>query len=105
MNSQIDSELTPEERRVLTYYADPTQSGMGRAIRLSIQYALGAGVFVALALWDHNALYVLPVYGIFLAFMIVRLLSARKIAGIMPSVIAKFESRIAALESQSDSLA
>ncbi len=99
MHSRIDSALTPEEHRVLSAYSDPKRSGMSRAVRLSIQYALGTGIFVAIGLWDEEPLYLLAVYGIFLAFMAVRLISAKKIAGVMPSIVAKYEARIAELES------
>ncbi len=103
MKSRIDTLLTGDERRVLMLYADPAQSGLGRAIRLSFQYAVGTGIFVVLALAYGNAIYVLPVYGIFVAFMIVRLMAAKKLAGIMPSVISKYESRIAELEGNPES--
>ena len=79
-------------------YSDPTRSGIGRAIRLSVQYALGTGVFAALCVWQREPLWVLPVYGAFLAFLVVRLLAARKTVGIVTGIIAKYEARIAELE-------
>jgi hypothetical protein len=98
MNSRIEGSLTSDERRILTIYSDPSKYGIGRADRLSIQYAVGAGIFVVMCLVDHEPLYVLPVYGVFLVFLIVRLRGAKKIAGVMPSIIAKYEARIAELE-------
>src|SRR5882672_5453287 len=97
MTSRIDSSLTADERRVLMLYSNPSMSGMSRVVRLSIQFAIGAGIFVAMALWEQEPLYVLPVYGTFLAFLTVRLLSAKKIAGIMRGIIAKYEARIGEL--------
>jgi hypothetical protein len=96
--SRIDSMLTPDERRVVAMYSDPSNAGIGRAVRLSIQYAIGTGIFVALCLSRDEPLWILVVYGTFLAFMAVRILNAKRIAGIMPAVIAKYEARIAELE-------
>jgi len=101
VQSRIDSLLTPEERRIWTMYADPRNSGIGRAVRLSIQYAVGAGIFVWMCLDEQEPLWVLAVYGIFLAFMAVRLINSKRIAGIMPVVIGKYEARIAELENSS----
>ena len=98
MNSRIDGSLTPDERRILATYSDPSKYEIGRATRLSIQYAVGAGLFVVMCLVEHEPLYVLPVYGVFLAFLIVRLRGAKKIAGVMPSIIAKYEAQIAELD-------
>ena len=97
--SAIDSMLSDGERTVLNAYSNPQQSSSRRAIRLSIQYALGAAVFVVLAIYD-NPLWSLAVYGIFLAWMIVRLIliGATKIAGVMPGIVEKYENRIQELE-------
>lgn len=98
VHSRIDSLLTPDERRILAVYSDPTRFGIARAVRLSIQYAIGAGIFVWMCLSTHEPLWVLAVYGTFLAFMGVRLLGAKRIVGIMPAIITKYEARIAELE-------
>ena len=75
MASQIDALLTSEEREVLSAYADPKKYGIGRAVRLSVQYALGTGVFVLLCLQEDEPLWALAVYAIFLIFMAVRLVA------------------------------
>jgi len=91
-------EFTPIENQVLAVYRDPKRSGISRAIRVSIQYAIGAACFVAIAILTGNALWSLAVYGVLIAFMVNRLLGARAIAGVMPGVIAKYERRITELE-------
>ncbi|MBI4613055.1 MAG: hypothetical protein HY720_05540 [Planctomycetes bacterium] len=96
--SSIDSLLTPNELRVLGIYRDRARCGMGRAVRLSLQYATGTGIFLALAIVTGNPLWSIVVYGTFLAWMPVRLLVGRRLAGILPSVIEKYEARIAELE-------
>lgn len=101
MPSRIDALLSPDERGVLSLYSNPKRSGIGRAIRLSIQYALGSGIFVAICLLEHEPLWVLPVYGLFVLALVVRLFAARKISGVMSGIIAKYEARIAELEASS----
>ena len=90
--------FTSEEERILTAYRNPASSGIGRAVRLSVQYAIGAAVFVVLCVQTANPYWSLAVFGIFVLWMIVRLIAARRIAGVIPRVIAKYEERIAELE-------
>jgi hypothetical protein len=90
--------LNPDEQKVLAIYQDPKRSGMERAIRLSIQYAIGAGIFVYLAIHFNNPWYSLVVYVVFLLYMVIRLVRGKKLAGIMPGIIAKYERRIEELE-------
>ena len=92
--------LTPEEQRVLAMYLNPSGYGLGRAVRLSVQYAVAAGIFIALAVYYNEPGYAVGAYMGFLAFLVARLVSARKIAGVMPSVIRKYEDRIGELEQQ-----
>ncbi len=102
--SRIESRLTDDERRVLGLYRDPNASDYRRNIRLSIQYAVGTGVFLAAALVTGNAWWSLVVYGTFVAFLFVRLVGMRRIIGVMPSIIEKYESRIEELETQVDAV-
>jgi hypothetical protein len=89
--------FTPEERRILEIYRHPTSSGLGRATRLSIQYLLVAGIFTYLAI-AYDSWFALATYLTFVAFIGVRLIGARRIAGAMPNVLAKYEARITELE-------
>jgi hypothetical protein len=90
--------FTPDEQRVLALYRDPRNADLGRAARLSLQYAVAAGCFVAVAIVTDNALWSLAVFGVFVAWMGVRLLKAKQIAGVMPRIIRKYEAYIAQLE-------
>jgi hypothetical protein len=95
--------LTPEERRVLALYMNPRSSDLRRALRLSVQYAIGAGFFIALAIFYDEPRYSVGAYAAFLMFLVLRLLGARKLAGVMPRVIRKYEERITELELQLES--
>jgi hypothetical protein len=94
--STIDGLLSDKEHLVLRAFRDPRQ-GLNRAIRLSIQYAIGMAVFVYLAIHDDPR-WSLAIYGIFLAWMAARLIASRAIAGVMPGIIEKYEGRIQELE-------
>lgn len=94
----MSDDLSPSERAVLRSYTGPGASGFDRAVRLSLQYALGAGMFTAAAIVQHNPLWALVVYATFLAFLAIRLVGARRIAQVMPGIIAKYEARIEELE-------
>jgi len=100
MTSQIDDQLTPKERAVLAMYCSREATGVGRAVRLSVQYALGAAVFVYASIAYDEPLFVLAVYGILIVFMTLRLVRAQKIAGVMPAIIEKYENRIDSLRGE-----
>lgn len=89
--------LTPAERKLLSAYTDP-KYGIGRATRLTLQYLIGAGVFLVLAVLYGNPWYALGTYAAFIVFAVVRLLGAKRVADLMPGILAKYENRIAELE-------
>jgi hypothetical protein len=92
--------LTPDEERILALYGDPQKSGLPRAIRLSIQYAISAGIFLAMAIQYDEPWYSAVTYLIFLVYMAIRIVGAQKLSGVMPSILQKYDSRIAELESR-----
>ncbi len=96
--STIESQFTEVERRVLAMYRDPAKHGIGRAARLSAQYALGGALFLCVAIMTGNPWWSVAIYAMFLAWMGIRLLGARRLSRAMPSIIAKYESRIEELE-------
>ncbi len=96
--SGIDPLLSDPERRILEVYRNTRRSGIGRALRLAVQYATAGGIFVVTAIVTGSPWWSLAVYGLFLAFMTIRLLGARRLAGAMPSIISKYDSRISDVE-------
>jgi hypothetical protein len=100
MPSQFDDELTPIERTVLRMYRSPQASGMGRTAMISFMYAISAGVFVYATIAFNEPRYSLIVYGLFLYFMAMRLFGGSKLAGVMPSIIEKYEHHIADCKSR-----
>jgi hypothetical protein len=98
MQSVLDEELTAKEREVLAAYRSPLASDMRRQVRLSVQYAVGSGIFTFLCLSTGQPLYGLAVYVIFILWMGARLLGASRVCGIVPGIIEKYERRVAAME-------
>ncbi len=94
--STIDALLSDKERLLLQAYRNPRRD-FNRSVRLSVQYAIGMALFVYLAIYE-DPLWSLAAYGIFVAWLVVRLIRGRAIAGVMPGIIDKYERRIQELE-------
>jgi len=97
MKSEIDNKLTEKEKLVLEAYKEP-QKQMKRAIRLSIQYLIAIGIFAFLSVKEKNINYSLVMLGVFAIFIVVRLINAKKVSGIMPRIIEKYEEEIKELK-------
>jgi hypothetical protein len=89
--------FTLEELKIIEMYRNPKSLGIGRATRLSVQYLLAAAIFTYLAV-AYQPWFAVVAYLLFVAFVGIRLLGARRLAGIMPNVLAKYERRITELE-------
>jgi hypothetical protein len=96
MRSALDEKLTNQERSILNLCRSGDAQGIKRLTRLSIQYAIGAGIFsLFTALYSPHFVWV--VYGTFTIWLLVRVIGARKIASNMPAIIEKYEHEIALL--------
>ena len=94
MESEIDGELSPREKAVLLFYRTPGGSDMARQVRLSVQYAIGSLCFLLAAIIMKQPLYAIGTYVTFILWMMVRLMGAKRLSGVMPSIIEKYESKI-----------
>jgi hypothetical protein len=94
--------FTSDEQRVLEIYRNPKLSGFGRAARLSGQYLLGAGIFTYAAV-AYQSWYAVVTYLVFVIYVTIRLLAARRLVDVMPKILAKYETRIAELEARVES--
>jgi hypothetical protein len=95
-----DQMFSPEERAILATYRNPRSFGLGRATRLSGQYLLVAGILTYLAM-AYESSYAIVSYLVFVAFVLVRLVGAHRLAGAMPKILAKYETRIVELRKRS----
>jgi hypothetical protein len=91
-------QLTAKEQQVLQIYRDSSMSGIGRAVRQSLGYAASAGVFLCLAISYDEPLYAIGIYAIFVLQLGVRILVARRIAGVMPKILCRYEDHISGLQ-------
>ncbi len=48
------------------------QAVLRKERRLLVQYALGGGLFMGVAIWLHNAWLALPVYGLLIVLLVLR---------------------------------
>src|SRR5262245_27169814 len=99
MPSAIDHLLSEQERQALSVYHTPHVS-LRKATRLSIQYAIGAGVFTLLAISQHQPLWALAVFLVLVVMLALRLARARRLAHVMPTVLEKYEHEIRELREQ-----
>ncbi len=97
MKSEIEDNFTEKEKEVLKLYRSPESKTIKTNIRLSIQYAIVALAFSVLTI-IKNPNFVWAVFGTFVAWMIVRIISAKKIIGSMPNIIEKYEEEIKRLK-------
>jgi hypothetical protein len=88
---KIAEDLTESEK---LYLERSSNSSGGRIVRLSIQYAVGAGIFVYLCLSANEPLYVLPVYGVLISVLIVRVVGAFKARRSFKGIIEKYEAKL-----------
>ncbi len=97
MKSVIEEALTEEEKTALTLYRSSSDKTMRRNIRLSIQYAIAAGIFSILTV-VVDANFVWLVLGIFVTWLILRIIAAKKNTSAIPKIIEKYEQEISQLK-------
>ncbi len=93
MKSAIEEKLTEKEKSVLSLYRIPDSKSTHKNIRLSVQYAVAAGLFSYLAV-TVNPNFVWATFGTFVIWMLIRIVTSKNITGVMPSIIEKYEQEI-----------
>jgi hypothetical protein len=76
------------------------KGGLGVLLRSSIYCTVLAGVFLYLALARNDPRYSIGIFGMFVLYLAIRVYSARRIAGIMPRILQRYELRISELEAR-----
>jgi uncharacterized membrane protein len=97
-NSGVD--LTPQEQSIVRPYRNPRRTGVVWLLRSSIQCTAVAGIFLSLALARNEPHYAIGIFAMFVLYLAIRVYSARRIAGIMPRILRRYEERIAELKGQ-----
>ena len=93
-------DLSPQEQSVLRRFDESRKSGLGVLFRSSIYCIVLAGLFLFLALARNEPRYSIGVFGMFVFYLAIRIYTARRVAGIMPRILERYEFRISELEAR-----
>jgi len=93
-------ELNPQEQSVLRRFNQSQKSPLSALLRSSIYCIALAGLFLYLAIARNEPLYAIGVFGMFALYLGIRIYTARRVAGIMPRILQRYEVRIAELEAR-----
>jgi hypothetical protein len=93
-------DLNPQEQSVVRRFSQPQKSPVAILFRSSIYCTVIAGFFLYLALVRNEPLYAIGIFGMFVLYLAIRLYTARRIAGVMPRILERYEFRIAELEAR-----
>jgi hypothetical protein len=94
----FEQSLTEREREVLALYRAQGASNVRRTLRLSIQYSLGAAVLAVAGIFLDNPFFGLAVWAVLVAVLALRLMNARRLAGVMPGILDKYDRHVALLD-------
>jgi hypothetical protein len=93
-------ELSPQEQSVLRRFNESRQSPLSVLLRSSIYSIALAGLFLYLAIARNEPLYAIGVFGMFVIYLGIRIYTARRVAGIMPRILERYQLRIDELEAR-----
>ena len=93
-------DLNPQEQSVVRRLGEPKRNAVSILLRSSIYCTALAALFLYLALARDEPRYAIGIFGMFVLYLAIRVYSARRVAGIMPRVLQRYEFRIAELEAR-----
>jgi hypothetical protein len=93
-------DLNPQEQSVVRRLGESKTSAISILMRSSIYCAALAGLFLYLALARNEPRYAIGIFGMFVLYLAIRVFTARRVAGIMPRILQRYEFRIAELEAR-----
>jgi len=91
-------DLSPPEQSVLRRFNESKKGGLGVLFRSSIYCIVLAGLFLFLTLTRNEPRYSIGIFGMFVLYLAIRVYTARRVAGIMPRILERYEFRITELE-------
>jgi hypothetical protein len=93
-------DLAPQEQSVVRKLGGTKTNAVSILLRSSIYCTALAGLFLYLALARNEPRYAIGIFGMFVLYLAIRIYSARRVSGIMPRVLQRYEFRIAELEAR-----
>ena len=91
-------DLNPQEQSVVRRFSQSRKSPVATLFRSALYCTVLAGFFLYLALARDEPRYAIGIFAMFVIYLAIRLYSARRIAGVMPRILERYEFRIAELE-------
>ena len=70
--SRAVAPLSPEDRAIAAAYLDDPARQIRRQRRITVQYALGAGAVMGVALWADDVRLAVPVYLLLVLWLVLR---------------------------------
>jgi len=96
-------EITTEQSLVRAY-SDQRHIAVTTLLRSSVYCSAIAALFLYLALERNEPRYAIGIFVMFLCYLAIRVYSARRVAGVMPRIIQRYETRIRELEDKLDKI-
>ena len=93
-------ELSPQEQSVVKRFGESKRSPLAVLLRSSLYCIALAGLFLYLAIARNEPLYAIGVFGMFVLYLAIRIYTARRVAGIMPRILERYQFRIEELEAR-----
>ena len=93
-------DLSGQEQSVMRRFSESRKSGIAVLLRSSIYCVVLAGLFLYLALARNEPRYSIGIFGMFVVYLAIRIYSARRIAGVMPRILERYELHITELEAR-----
>lgn len=93
-------DLNPQEQSVVQKFGPTKKSPLAVLLRSSLYCTALAGLFLYLALARNEPRYAIGIFGMFVLYLAIRIYTARRVAGIMPRILQRYEFRIAELEAR-----
>lgn len=95
-------DLAPQEQSIIRPYRDQKGTGPAQLLRSSIYCAVVAAIFLYLTLARNEPRYAIGIFAMFVIYLAIRVYSARRLAGIMPRILRRYEEHITELQRQID---
>lgn len=93
-------DLSPQEQKVVRRFGETKQSALSVLLRSSLYCIVLAGLFLWLALARNEPRYAIGIFGMFVLYLAIRVYTARRVSGVMPRILQRYEFRIAELEAR-----
>ena len=97
-------EITTKGQSLVRAYSDQKHIAVTTLLRSSVYCSAIAALFLYLALERDEPRYAIGIFVMFLWYLAIRVYSARRVAGVMPRIIQRYETRIRELEDKLDKI-